>query len=86
MNAADKRRLAALIVQAKHVFDSMTPDQQAHHRHEQRIDFAAGNVALSWHEPPIGTLPGETLLDTATRFVRDSAGPCPCAKCAQVTP
>lgn len=85
MNDADKRRLAALIVQAKTAFDSMTPDQQTHSRHEQRINCAAGNVALSWRDPLIGTLPGETLLDTATRLVRDAAGPCPCAKCLEAT-
>lgn len=74
--------LADLLARAKAAFDALTPDEQAHHRHEQRINFAAGNVALSWKEPPEGSLAGETLFQTAERLARLAAGPCPCARCA----
>ncbi len=83
---ADKATtLADLIVLAQNAFAALTPDQQAHHRHEQRVSFAAGNVALSLREPPVDTLPGETLIDTARRLTRAAAGPCPCALCSAVT-
>lgn len=74
-------RLEAILARAKAAYDSLTPDQQMHHRHLQRISLAAGNVALSWRTPPLGTLPGETLIDTAIRLVTAAAGACPCESC-----
>lgn len=79
--SGDYAALDALLARAKAAFDALSPDAQAHQRHLQRISFAAGNVALSWREPPPDTLPGETLLDTATRLTTAAAGPCPCGPC-----
>lgn len=73
-------RIGRLLAKAKERLDAMTPDQRAHHRHEQRISFAAGNIALSWPD----TINGEPALEVATRLVREKAGPCPCADCAHL--
>lgn len=70
--------LEDLMQRASAAFEALTPDQQAHHRHEQRIDFAAGNVALSWPEPDEGEEPN---IDKARRIVSKDAGPCPCGDC-----
>lgn len=67
-----------LFVRARVVFEALSPDQQAHQRHEQRINFAAGNVALSWPDPRPGE---EDNLDKARRLVRDAVGLCPCGAC-----
>lgn len=70
--------LEDLMQRARAAFEALTPDQQEHHRHEQRIDFAAGNVALSWPEPAPGE---ESNIDKARRLVSETAGPCPCGDC-----
>lgn len=58
---------------------AMTEDERVHMWHEQRISFAAGNVALSWAE--VGA---ESALVRATRVVREKAGPCPCRPCVEL--
>lgn len=74
---ADPAELIATI--ARECLAAMTPDEITHMRHEQRISFAGGNVALSWR-PSDGEL-GSTLK-TALDLVRRQAGECPCGKCA----
>lgn len=64
--------ITALLAQAKTAFDALTPDEQLHHRHEQRISFAVGNVGLS--------RPGLSRSDLEAG-ARRAAGPCPCAAC-----
>lgn len=64
--------LAALFAQARAAFDALTPDEQMHHRREQRISFVTGNVGLSQPHLP------RAEVDAA---VRRAAGPCPCAAC-----
>ncbi len=61
-----------LLARASAVFDSLTPDQQSHHRHEQRISFVYGNIALSQRDVDEASLRAS---------VREAAGPCPCAPC-----
>ena len=64
--------LAILFTQAKAAFDTLTPDEQMHHRHEQRIGFVTGNVGLS--RPDLSRAEVEA-------GARRAAGPCPCARC-----
>lgn len=65
--------LAELLRRARDAFDALTPDEQIHHRHLQRISFAVGNVGLS--RPDV-------LRDTLERLALDAAGPCPCGRCS----
>lgn len=65
--------LATLFAQAKAAFDALTPDEQIHHRHEQRISFVVGNVGLS--------RPDMSRADLEAG-ARRAAGPCPCARCS----
>lgn len=79
MSGADVQaaRVRRLLAKASDALARMTPDQRAHHRHEQRVSFAAGNVAMSWPE----TINGEPAIDVARRLVLEKAGPCPCGDC-----
>lgn len=72
--------LAALFADARARYLALSPDERAHHDHAQRIDFAAGNVALSWPEPQPGD---EDNLDKARRLVSERVGPCPCSRCKE---
>lgn len=74
-------RIGRMLAKAKERLEAMTPDQRTHHRHEQRISFAAGNVAMSW---PVDTINGEPALEVTTRLVRQQAGSCPCGDCTHV--
>lgn len=65
--------IATLFAQAKAAFDALTPDEQIHHRHEQRISFVVGNVGLS--------RPDMSRADLEAG-ARRAAGPCPCARCS----
>jgi hypothetical protein len=60
------------LLSAVAAFEALTPDQQAHHRHLQRISFAIGNVAMEH--------PEELRI-----AIERAAGPCPCSACAVVT-
>lgn len=64
--------LATLFAQAKSAFDALTPDEQVHHRHEQRISFVTGNVGLAQ--------PDRSRAEVETG-ARRAAGPCPCSQC-----
>lgn len=64
--------LDELLKAACALFESLTPDEQAHHRHAQRISFATGNVALGH--------PTE-MRSSIEAAARRAAGPCPCMKC-----
>lgn len=64
--------IADLLRRARLAVEAMTPDELVHHRHEQRISFAYGNVALSQTDPD------ESVLRES---VRRAAGPCPCGQC-----
>lgn len=66
--------------QARARVDALSDDERVHMRHEQRISFAAGNVALSWAE----VVGAESALVRATRVVREKAGPCPCVPCTEL--
>lgn len=66
MNDVD---LQLLLLKARVAFDDLGPEQQAHMRHEQRINFVTGNLRLSGGDD-----------GTETR-VRAAAGSCPCAVC-----
>lgn len=80
-NATEQaERVRRLLAKASDALARMTPDQRAHHRHEQRVSFAAGNVAMSWPD----TINGEPAIDVARRLVLQKAGPCPCGDCAHV--
>ncbi len=67
--------LATLLAQAKAAFDALTPDEQIHHRHEQRISFVVGNVGLA--RPDLSRAEIES-------GARRAAGPCPCSGCRAV--
>lgn len=64
--------LDELLATACALFESLTPDEQKHHRHAQRISFATGNVALGY--------PTE-MRSSIEASARRAAGPCPCTKC-----
>lgn len=64
--------LTKVFADALAAFDAMTPAQQVHHRHLQRISFAAGNLAM---RSPTRT------VDMIRKSVERAAGPCPCADC-----
>lgn len=64
--------LAKAFANALASFDTMTPAQQVHHRHLQRISFATGNLAMSSRT---------RTADMIRADVERAAGPCPCADC-----
>ena len=81
--------LERALEQARAAVHAMSPDEQVHMRHLQRISFAAGNVALSWPDrtpeeeaaAQAGGVENWTALQIALELVRKQAGDCPCAKC-----
>jgi len=68
----DRPGIAELLAQAQAAFEALSPDEQAHHRHEQRVSFVVGNIGLS--RPDLS----RDLLEVGARR---AAGPCPCSKC-----
>lgn len=69
--------LSSLLAAARARYLALSPDERAHHDHAQRIDFAAGNVALSWRE----SRGVQMDLDKARRLASECVGPCPCVAC-----
>lgn len=65
--------ISTLLRRAQAAFDALTPDEQIHHRHLQRVSFAVGNVGLSRPDVP------RTDLE---RLAAEAAGPCPCGRCS----
>lgn len=63
--------LSAKIRAACAAFDALPADQQVHHRHLQRISFAAGNCAIDDHRP----------IEFWREAAAIAAGPCPCEAC-----
>lgn len=76
----NRQRIERLLARASEAVAAMTRDELAHHRHEQRISFAADNVALSWPD----RVNGEPARELAERLVRKAAAPCPCGDCHRV--
>jgi len=66
------QQLAELLAQASATFDAMTVDQKLHMRHQQKISFVTGNLALTR---------GESSYDDLRSRVTEAAGPCPCGDC-----
>lgn len=53
-------------------YASTTEAQRTHHFHQQKIDFAAGNLAID---------DTELTLEQWKQLTRRVAGPCPCGEC-----
>lgn len=86
MSARDDKtdRVRRLLEKAIAKLEAMTPDERAHHRHEQRISFAAGNVAMDWSALVVFNGEPRPALEVAHELARRAAGPCPCGDCAHL--
>lgn len=79
--------LARALYEAHDAFARLTPDQQVHHRHQQRTSFAYGNLAISRVRPTGREYAVDPAIhrldeDRLMTLVKEAAGPCPCGTCA----
>ena len=73
MGIRDQAAFDELVQRACKAFDSLTPAQQTHHMHRQKISFAAGNIAID----------SEQSIEYWTELVTRAAGVCPCGDCGE---
>jgi hypothetical protein len=66
--------LEELMEQVRAVFDTLTPDQQTHHRRLQKISFVTGNLSIDKSTTPFS-------IENLRARIETAIGPCPCADC-----